>query len=329
MSGFQRDSHHVLFNLDEFRYSFKGLKILFLAFVVIHLIAALVAPAVYKMILWWNVHFPNQLNAYLIGKPFPEYFDRARYFFLLLSIPWIIFQVRLLSSRKLGYAGDRPWFAYFGSFYMFGLISAVIVLGILISVDAVAIEGSLGFGTLLWGLITAFVAAFFIASLKELIFRSVFFRMFYTALTPMVSVVLSSMFFAYLHFKQPHSLWDYEMPPSDVTWLDGFVAGFYILFGIVVSFNLVLFLNLTLVGYCLTVVFMKTRSLWAAVGLHAGWVTPISLFMEIAVRDVDKQSLWWGTYRLSDGIFTTVFLLLLAVYFTKIYRPKQPTGFTL
>ena len=164
---------------------------------------------------------------------------------------------------------------------------------------------------------------------KRRTIKVLFFRMFYTALTPMISVVLSSMFFAYMHFKQPRGLWDYDTPPGDVTWLDGFPVGLYVIFGIVVNFDFVLFLNLTLVGYCLTVVFMKTRSLWAAIGLHAGWVTPISLFMDIAVREVDKHSLWWGTFRLSDGYFTTVCLLFIAVYFTQFYRPKKPTGFTL
>lgn len=327
MSGFQRDSYHVLFNLDEYRYSFRGLKILLLAFVVLHLIAAGLAPAAYKAMLWWNTHYPNNLNTYLIGKPFPEYFDRARLLLLLLSIPWMFFQTRLLSARKLGYSSDRPWYVYFGLFYMVGLIWAVVVLGILISVDAVAVKSSLGFGTLLGGLIMAFLAAFLIGSMEELVFRSLFFRMFYTALTPMVSVILSSMFFAYMHFKQPRGLWDYDTPPADVTWLDGFPVGFYVLFGIAVNFDLVLFLNLTLVGYCLTVVFMKTRSLWAAVGLHAGWVTPISLFMDIAVRDVDKHSLWWGTFRLADGYFTTTCLLFIAIYFTKFYTPKKQTGF--
>ena len=329
MPGFQRDSHHVLFNLDEYRYSFRGLRILFLAFVVLHLIAAVLAPAAYKTILWWYTHFPNDLNTYLIGKPFPEYFDRARLLLLVLSIPWMFFQTRLLSARKLGLSTDRPWNYYFGWFYMVGIIWAVVVLGILISVDAVAIKSSLGFGTLLWGLIVAFQTALLIGFLEELIFRSLFFRMFYTALTPMVSVVLSSLFFAYMHFKQPRGLWDYETPPSDVSWWDGFSVGFWVLFGIVANFDLVLFLNLTLVGYTLTVVFMKTRSLWAAVGLHAGWVTPISLFMNIAVRDVDKHSLWWGSFRLADGYFTTTCLLLIAVYFTKFYQTKTPRGFTL
>jgi membrane protease YdiL (CAAX protease family) len=327
MSGFHRDNYHVLFSLDEYRYSFRGLKILLVIFVVLHLMAAVLAPAAYKTILWWNVSSPNSLNEYLIGKPFPQYFDQARILLLLLSIPWLFIQCRLLSARKLGYTCDRPWYSMFFRFYMAGLVWAVVVLGILISVGAVEMEGSLSFGALLAGLIGAFLAAFLIGSFEELVFRSLFFRMFYTALTPMVSFIFSSMFFAYLHFKKPIGLWDYNTPPADVGWLDGFTAGFWVLFGIVENFDLVLFLNLTLVGYILTVVFVKTRSLWAAVGLHAGWVTPILLFMDIAVRDLDKHSLWWGTFRLSDGYFATVCLLLIAIYFSGFYTPKQPSGF--
>ncbi|MCZ6673828.1 MAG: CPBP family intramembrane metalloprotease [Verrucomicrobia bacterium] len=328
MSGYSRDSFHVLFNMDEFQFSMRGLKILLTAFIVLHLIAAFLAPAAYKAMIWWNASWPNSLNDYLIGKPFPEYFDRARILLMLLSLPWLFIQCRLLSARKLGYSGDFPWYTYFLRFYMVGVIWAVCVLGILLSVGVVAVESSLTFGGLMIGLFVAFLAAFLIGSMEELMFRGLFFRMFYTAFTPAISVFLSSLFFAYVHFKQPKGLWDYDTLPAEVGWLDGLSVGFRVLTGITVNFDLVLFLNLSLLGYVLTVVFMKTKSLWAAVGLHAGLVTPISFFMKIAVRDLDQQSLWWGTFRLADGYFSTACLLFIAVYFSRLYRPRQPSGFS-
>lgn len=328
MAGFKRDSFHVLFNLDEYRFSFRGLLLLLIAFVGFHFLAAILAPAFYKLVIVWNALSPNSLNTYLIGKPFPEFYDRTRILLLLLSIPWLFMQCRLLSGRKLGFVGDFPWYSTFLRFYMVGLVWSVAVLGILMIAGAVAIKSSLSFWSLLAGLAGAFISAMIIGILEELIFRSLFFRMFYTALAPMISVILSSLFFAYMHFKHPSGLWDYNTPPAEVSWLDGFPVGFYVIFGIVVNFKLVLFLNLTLVGYVLTVVFMKTRSLWSSIGLHAGWVTPISLFMHIAVRNIDKHSAWWGTFRLADGYFTSFCLLLIAFYFSRIYKPREPSSFT-
>lgn len=328
MSGFSRDGFHVLFNKDEYQFSVRGLKILLVAFLVLHLVAAVLAPVAYKSMVWWDTHFPNSLNTYLSAKPFPVYFDRIRLLLLVLSIPWLFIQCRLLSVRKIGYSGDITWYSNFLRFYMAGLISTVFVLGILISVGAVEIESSLTFWGLLGGLIAAFLGAFFIGSFEELVFRSLFFRMFYTAFTPMISVVLSSVFYAYLHFKEPLSLWDYDTPPADVTWLDGFFVGFWVLVGIVVNFDFVLFLNLTLVAYTLTVVFMKSRSLWAAVGLHAGWITPISLVMNVAVREGVEPSIWWGSFRLTDGFFTTICLIFIAFYFTSVYKPREPSGYS-
>ena len=211
---------------------------------------------------------------------------------------------------------------------MAGLISTVLVFGVLIAVGAVEIESSLTFWGLFGGLIAALLGAFLMGSLEELVFRSLFFRMFYTAFTPMISVVLASMFFAYLHFKPALGLWDYNTLPTDVTWLDGFSVGFWVLAGIVVNFDFVLFLNLTLVGYTLTVVFMKSRSLWAVVGLHAGWITPISLFMNIAVREGVEPSIWWGSFRLTDGFFTTTCLIFIAFYFTSVYKPRVQSGYS-
>lgn len=328
MSGFSRDGFHVLFNKDEYQFSFRGLKILMVAFLVLHLIAAILAPAAYKSAVWWTTHFPNTLNTRLSGISFPEYFHRIRLLLLVLSIPWLFIQCRLLSVKKIGFSGEFPWYSSFLRFYMVGLISTVCVLGILISVGVVEIESSLTFWGLFGGLIAAFLGAFLIGSFEELVFRSLLFRMFYTAFTPVIGIVLSSMFFAYLHFKQPLGLWDYNTPPADVTWLDGFSVGLWVLAGVVVNFDIVLYLNLALVGYILTVVFMKSRSLWAVVGLHAGWITPISLFMEVAVSNEVETSIWWGSVRLTDGFFTTTCLIVFAFYFTSIYKPRVPSGYS-
>lgn len=328
MSGFSRDSYHVLFNLDEFQFSLRGLKILLGAFLALHLVAAFLAPATYQAIVWWHAGYPNTLNNYLVGKPFPAFFDRTRLLLLLLSIPWIFMQCRLLSAQKIGYAGALPWYSSFWRFYMGGVICAVCALGILIAVGSLEVASSLTFPALFSGLAGAFVSAFIIAAVDELVFRSLIFRMFYTAFTPVFSVILSSLFFAYLHFKNPAGVWDYSTSPAEVGWWDGLSVGLGIIAGIFLHFDWVHFLNLALVGYVLTVVFMRTRSLWAVMGLHAGWVTPLFLIRGITVPDVENSSSWWGTFRLVDGFFTTICLLVLAIYFSRIYKPRQPSGYS-
>lgn len=317
----------MLFNMDEFHYSLRGLKILLGAFLVLNLLAAILGPAAYKTMIWWHSTSPNALNEFLAGRPFPDYFNRVRWTLLLTSLPFLFIHCRLLSTPKIGFSGDFPWYSYCLRFYMLGVIWAVAVLAILLAVGAISIEKNLSFGTLFGALSSAMIGAFLVGLFEELVFRSLFFRMFYTAFPPAISVVLSSLFFAYAHFKHPLGLWNYDTPPADVGWLDGLVVGFWVIVGIVVNFNLVLFLNLVLVGYCLTIVFMKTRSLWTSIGLHAGWVTPILLFMKIAEHNEQAASLWWGSFRLTDGYFTTVCLLFFAVFFSRVYKPRKPSGY--
>ena len=303
----------------------RGLKILAVAFVVIHLLAAVFSPFVYQLVLSWSIHFPNRLNTYLIGKPFPEFYDRIRLLFLLLSVPWMFIQCRLLSATKLGYRSAFPWYSNFLRWYMTGLIWAICVVGLLTFIGVVQFKSSLSFWALFAGLLSAFISAVIIGSMEEPIFRSLFFRMFYTAFTPAVSLVLSAMFFAYMHFKQPHGLWDYNTPPEDVVWLDGLKVAWWVIVGILYNFDLVLFLNLTLVGYTLCLVFMRTKSLWAAIGLHAGWVTSIGWVNKIVVSmDPESFSLWWGSHRVADGYFCSISLLLFAVYLTLFYKPRRP-----
>ena len=328
MSGFQRDSFHVLFNLDEFRFSLRGLKILSVAFLGVHLVAGVVSPLFYKAVVLWNTVSPNSFNGWLVSRQFPEYYDRLRVLFFLLVIPWMLLQCRLLSVRKLGYRADFPWYTHFLRFYLGGAVSIVVVLTTLLGIGVIHFVEPLSVSSLVVGFLLAFLAAFFAGSIEELIFRSLFFRMFYTAFTPVLSVVLSSLFFAYMHFKEPEGLWDYSTAPTDVVFSDGLWMGFWVVTGIFTNFSLVLFLNYTLVGYLMTVVFMKTRSLWASIGLHAGWVTPLLWFRNMGALSSDSSSLWWGSYELVDGYFCTLLLLIFAVFLTRVYKPARPTGFS-
>ncbi|MBH53349.1 MAG: hypothetical protein CMI18_03265 [Opitutaceae bacterium] len=328
MSAFSRDSYHMLFNMDEFQYSMRGLKILLIAFVLFHLLAGLVSPLAYKLVFAIQASFPNSVTEYLTGKPFPEYYDRGRYLFLLLSLPWMFAKCHMFSAIKLGYRSTFSWHSNFLRWYLAGLIWATCVFGLLTALGHVQFQPSLSFGTLLIGLVLSFLSAFAIGSIEEVVFRGLFFRMFYTAFAPLFSIVLSSLFFAYLHFKNPVGLWDFSTPPEEVQLMDGLIVGWYVIIGIVYNFDLVLFLNLSLVGVTLTIVFMRTKSLWAAIGLHAGWVTSVLWISKIALRtDEELAAEWWGSYRLLDGYFCTFSLLIFAVFLSLFYKPRQQKRF--
>ncbi|MGH7544901.1 MAG: lysostaphin resistance A-like protein, partial [Gemmatimonadota bacterium] len=100
-----------------------------------------------------------------------------------------------------------------------------------------------GEGVLLEGLwqaagLTGFVA--FAAALEELLFRGYPFQLIWSRLGLPVALGLSAGLFALAHLGNP------ELTP-------------------------LAFLNLALAGLLLALVYVKTRSLWSAIGVHAGW----------------------------------------------------------
>ena len=62
-------------------------------------------------------------------------------------------------------------------------------------------------------------------------------RSFYTAIGPISAVVLSSLFFAYKHFKVPDCVWDKLPGGGSATWDMGFFVAWYDTVGIAYEFG--------------------------------------------------------------------------------------------
>lgn len=323
MSLFSRDRFHILFYAEVHRYGWKGLKVLSIWFFGSLVAAAILSPLAYQFTLWWHAHSPSDLTVYLTEKPLPNYFDRLRWLIALATFPWVVLQCGLASSRKLGLKSRLPFYHYFGWYFFLGVASIAGLVAVQQWVGASTFRDGLTAGFVLNTILISFLAALLVALGEELVFRAVVLRMFYTAFLPVVSVVLSALFFAYLHFDMPDHLWAaHNQSPEGPGMTDGFYVAFWTVFGITRSFSPLLFLNLTLVGYILTVVFMRTRSLWASIGLHAGWVTLILSYSHLGETPLGDSSPWWGSHRLADGFLCLAFLLSTAWVVTALKHPR-------
>ena len=319
MSLFSRDRFHILFHPDVHRHRWKGLKILLIWFFGSLVVAAILSPLAYQFAHWWHAHFPNDMTAYLTQKSLPRYFDRLRWLVALATFPWVIHQCGLVSARKLGFKSRLPFYRYFGWYFFLGMAGIAGLVALHQVVGASTFREGLTAGYILNKILISFLAALLVALGEELVFRAVVLRMFYTAFIPMVAVALSAMFFAYLHFDMPSHLWAPDTQGPGIA--DGFHVALWTVIGITQSFSPVLFLNLTLVGYILAVVFMRTRSLWSCVGLHAGWVTLIMSYSHFGETPLGDGSLWWGSHRLADGYLCLGFLLIFAWVVTALKHP--------
>ena len=320
MSVFSRDRFHILFYPKVHRYGWKGMKILLIWFFGSLVAAAILSPLAYQFTLWWHTHSPNDLTGYLTEKSLPDYFDRLRWLVALATFPWVVFQCGLASSRKLGFKSRLSFCRYFDWYFILGMASIAGLIALQQMVGASTFREGLTTGFVLNKILISFLAALLVALGEELVFRAVVLRMFYTAFVPAVSVALSALFFAYLHFDMPAHMWAPETQSPGIA--DGFYVALWTVFGVTQSFSPLLFLNLALVGYILAVVFMRTRSLWASIGLHAGWVTLILSYSHFGETPSGESSLWWGSHRLADGFLCLGFLLLTAWVVTALKHPR-------
>ena len=321
MSLFSRDPFHVLFHPEAQRHRWKGLKILFLWFMGTLVVAAILSPLAYQFAFWWHDHYPSELTAYLTEKPLPRYFDRLRWLVALGSFPWVIYQCGLVTARKLGFKSRFPFYRYFGRYFFLGMVSVAGLIALQQAVGVSNFREGLSVGFVMNKVLVSFLAALLVALGEELVFRAVVLRMFYTAFIPVVSLTLTALFFAYLHFDMPGQMWDPNSRSSGIA--DGFYVAWWTLLGITQSFNLVLFLNLAVVGYILSVVFLKTRSLWSSIGLHAGWVTVVLSYSRLGETTLPAASPWWGSHRLADGYLCFGMLLLTAWAVTALIGEKK------
>lgn len=304
----QREDRWMLFGLSREAFSARGLWLLMAVYFGAMLVAAILAPWVFWGARAWVESSPGWWNGWLEGRldlsDFPRYFDRLRWLPVLICLPFLMRACGLWSFRKLGFRGAP------GNGFLGGLMLGLLTLIPLALLQALA-EGVLwqvpAISTLLGMAAGALAGACLLALLEETIFRGFILRLFYTALRPWWAIVLSALFFAWTHFKRvPWS------ETQEITIWCGFEVADLTLASAILTLEAIPFLNLFLAGIVLNLAFLRTGSLWLAIGLHAGWVAFRSVWWEVA-KIPAEGALWRGTTALTDGLLTAPLLILLAV----------------
>ena len=80
------------------------------------------------------------------------------------------------------------------------------------------------------------------------------------------------------------------------------------------------FLTLCLVGWVLGYTVIKTRSLFMALGLHAGWVFALRSF-QFVTRKAGENSIWFGQNLLTG--LAPILLLVATGFLLRFYFQRQ------
>lgn len=295
---------------------FGGLWLLLGGYLGAMLFAALVSPLVFHLTRWLAGATQWDFLAYLADHSFPRFFDRVRWLPLLPLPPLLFWATGIKGLGSLGFG--RPVAAPLGRGVGLGLllIGAVVVVQIVV-LNLVWDFPALGGWLPLLG--HALLAAMVVAVIEEVLFRGVVLRLFQRALPLSWAVVLASTFFAAVHFKQvPEAVWTDGDPVGLAT---GFEVAWSTLFSFAKTDNLLPFMIYWSLGVGLSLLLVRTGSLWSCIGVHAGIVLGRTLYKELA--DAETGSLYWGSDHLVDGLWPMLVLMTWAAWETARYWPGR------
>jgi membrane protease YdiL (CAAX protease family) len=153
-----------------------------------------------------------------------------------------------------------------------------------------------------------FVSAFVVAFIEETLFRGFLLGVFQRACRPMTALFWVSFIFAAVHFLKP----DESVVIAEVHWFSGLSLVPHLFHQFTEPIPLLAgFTTLFVLGWVLGDATLRTRSLWLAIGLHAGLVFVKMSFSKMTKRD--GLALPWIGNELQIGLVPVMVLSVCGV----------------
>ena len=283
---------------------------------------ALLAPVLFDLgqsALPWLKSSPSGLGQWLANAidraHFTRFFNRAvlvcAVVFIWPSLRSVQLDRSLLPAWRPFASGLRQWFTSF-----------VLAAGLLLLMGFVFYQlGAYRLRTepgwmKLGEPITAALGA---SIVEEIFFRALLLGLLLRTMTTRSAVFWATFVFAIVHFLKPPEGW--KIADDQVVWHSGFAVLAQIARGFGdIDFLIAEFATLFAVGWTLTRARMQTGSLWASLGLHAGWVFGLKWFT--GLMSYQKGWLPWIGPNLKIGLVPLV-LVLLTGWLTLRLLPRK------
>ncbi len=294
----------------------KDLGKILLYFAAVIALGALLAPP-----LFWAGHAlaARGVMPFLGEVELQKYFNRAALVAALALIWPMLRWLRLDGARGLGIDPNPHWRRHFAigfgiSAVCVGLLATGYILGGVYRWKQ----------TLPWERIPPLLlSAIVVALLEEGLFRGGILGLFRRTLRPGAAIVFTSAIFSAVHFLKPGE----DVRIDVVTWLSGFALIPHLFHQFAEPLLLLGgFTTIFVLGLMLADATVRTRSLWLAIGLHAGLVFVKMSFSKLTKRDA--AHLPWIGEELQIGL-VPVLALLLGWLLTRLwlkYANPAPRG---
>lgn len=218
---------------------------------------------------------------------FAKYFNRAILIAALVGLWPFLRSLSVRSVAELGLAANPRRWSDLGVGFALGAGGLGLVAALMLFAGEASLRSPTPWGKLGPVAVTAVV----VALVEESLFRGALLGVLRRTLAWPAALAFLSVLFGAVHFIRPRPG---AQAITDVSWGSGFelLPGSFWQFGepSLVAGGLV---TLTLVGWALGYTVVRTRSLYAAIGLHAGWVFALRGFTSLTQR-TGEPGLWLG-----------------------------------
>jgi len=300
-----------------------------LAKTALYLLAVGLAAAVISPLAYWTVQAGGAGGplSSIADFPFHRYFSRTAQIAAIVLLVPTVWWIGLRDTLSLGLARNQQATRDL----LVGLAVALLPLAIFAALclwsGVYRIKPDAGWGKLANIALTASV----VALVEEALFRGVLQGLAIRQWGAKAGIALIAILFAAVHFIKPA-----KGSAGPVTWTSGFSELGACFGGMPPGEQLAYgFLALAIIGAILGVSTWRTRSLWLAIGLHAGWVfgqQTLNLFARFSVKPPDSAYPWIGPPVVSGMVPTGIWPLaailaagsLAALYVA--YAPRRETA---
>lgn len=265
------------------------------------MVAALLAPPLYELAhtAWVVEHLPS------VAKfPFARCFNRA-ILIAALSLIWPFWRwLGITKVSELGLVSNPYWLRDLLRGFMLSASGVALLSAGLLYFHMVAWRKSWDATSFVWAALTAII----VALIEESFFRGALFGALRRNWRWQPALAFLSILFGIVHFLKPR----HKAMLGPVDALSGFKILPHVFWQLTQPQKIVSsLLALILVGAILGYTVVRTRSLFMAIGLHAGWVFGLKSFMTIS-KTPKVATVWLGKDPLS-GLLPLGLLVLTAL----------------
>ncbi|MFY8215680.1 MAG: CPBP family intramembrane glutamic endopeptidase [Chthoniobacterales bacterium] len=301
-------------------------KIILYLFAVV-LVAILLSPPVF-----WGLQALGRegLALGLDQHPFHRVFSRIVQIAALVFL-WPL--IRSIQIKKISQLGLGPNPNALRDFSV-GLALAVIPVALLtvgyLQWDVMRIRNEFS----LTPIVRILFTAAFVSVFEEFLFRGLLLGLAIQSMKRVPALIVVSAAFSVVHFIKPKGL----IPADEVHWMSGFdLLGSSLDGGLAISVLAGGLVTLFVIGMITGFTTLRTRSLWLAIGLHAGWILiqqSVNLFARYRIKPPDALMPWVGRNVVSGmvptGIVPVILLLVTGLcvwwYLSRVGIGNRKTG---